>query len=207
MKERSHAKGVPERHLTDEQLLAFVDHAVSDADAVAMAAHVDRCPECRERFQRLEANLNWVLAIHEQSRPARAILENPPLSQFRRRLEDHVLRPAGPGGSFDGLQTFLSGARKLLRQRSAAVVSILRAAAVFVATTMSLLNPRASAETLLVRAASREEDLRPTSGTVLRSVVHVEVSSAGRKEPRELGTVTLVRDSVTPRIHLDVNLL
>src|SRR5262249_8953303 len=47
----------------------------------------------------------------------------------------------------------------------------------------------------------------PTSGTVLRSVVHVEVSSTGRKEPRELGTVTLVRDSVTPRIHLDVNLL
>jgi anti-sigma factor RsiW len=57
------------RHLTDEQISAYIDHAVARKDAAAIAAHLEGCPDCTNRAHLLRATSQAVASLPEQEMP------------------------------------------------------------------------------------------------------------------------------------------
>jgi anti-sigma factor RsiW len=57
------------QHLTDEQLSAYIDHAVAHKDAAAIADHLERCQDCTGRVHLLRATSQAVASLPEQEMP------------------------------------------------------------------------------------------------------------------------------------------
>ena len=57
------------QHLTDEQLSAYIDHALSGKNTAATAAHLGGCPDCTSRVHLLRATSQAVASLPEQEMP------------------------------------------------------------------------------------------------------------------------------------------
>jgi Putative zinc-finger len=57
------------QHLKDEQLSAYIDHALANKDAAAIAGHLDGCADCVSRMQLLRATSQAVASLPEEELP------------------------------------------------------------------------------------------------------------------------------------------
>lgn len=201
-----HQKSMNNRHLTDEELVAFLDGELPAEESARAQAHTDGCAQCSAQLHSLREDLRWVGELHRASIPEQSILENPPIAQFTQRLAAHAVQartrktglsqfPAAVG------KLFQTAAQALWQRKTAALATVV-AFALVIATTTIFVNPRASADTILLRSEKYEVNLRPKAGSVSRSVVSLEVAEPGGKAAKHLGTVTVLHDSVTPALHM-----
>jgi anti-sigma factor RsiW len=87
-------------HLNDGQFSAYIDQALSDNDAAAVAAHLDGCAECGGRLQLLRATTKAVASLPEQELPR-------PLD-FGFLLEGFDGRPGAAGAPSRGSRGFVA---------------------------------------------------------------------------------------------------
>jgi hypothetical protein len=57
------------QHLNDEQLSAYIDHALAHEDAAAIAVHLDGCADCASREHLLRATSQAVASLPEEELP------------------------------------------------------------------------------------------------------------------------------------------
>ena len=57
------------QHLKNEQLSAYIDHALANKDAAAIAGHLDGCADCVSRMQLLRATSQAVASLPEEELP------------------------------------------------------------------------------------------------------------------------------------------
>jgi hypothetical protein len=114
------------RHLSDEQILLFVEGELSKSDAASARAHLHACAACTDREDRLVASLADLVSLSleadAQTPPFHAISR----AQLQSKMEAHAKRPwlyAFFAGSrryavYAGLFVIVMGMLLFLRQRS-----------------------------------------------------------------------------------------
>src|SRR5262245_14768867 len=77
-------------HLTEEQLLAFLDGELAREELDLARAHVDTCWTCRSRLSNLLAGIDTFLASRAPLQPDAALERDQRIRQFRERLAQHA---------------------------------------------------------------------------------------------------------------------
>ena len=207
MTEARHREEMQHRHPSRELIQAWLDGQVPAADAAWIRAHCALCAECKVCIMKFQEDWDWLLAVHRGFRLDKSIVENPPIAQFRQRLEDFARKNHKDDKQWSFQRTrserWWVGLAGFLPSQQASIV-LLVAVALVIGVMMVLLNQRASAETVLRRAEKYEVSSRPSSGEVSRSVISVAVSNRGGQETHKLGSVIAVRDSSTTGLHFEV---
>jgi len=193
-------------HLSDAQLVAYLDGELPRSEVDAARSHVGGCWSCRSRAVEVQAGIDNFLRARAELMPDDSVLAESRVEQFRQRLARHAMAadaehpPLGErieqwGGRFRGQVA------ALLQQRQVVVASAVVVCLLVLMFTDSL-NTRVSADTVLVRAENYETSRLPAAGKVARTSVRVERLDHKNNVEKQLGTLTLVRDSVSSFVYL-----
>ncbi len=202
----------PISHLNEAQLVAYLDGELKRADRDKAREHLESCWTCRGSLNDMQNSIEAFLSVRTALLPQESTFAESRVEQFRQRLARHA--NASESESEDVSVTgpvpdWWSRARSamafLVQPRQAAIAGVLVASMLVVMFT-DVLNTRVSADTILARAAQYESSHVPASGKVSRTEMRVErIESSDRtvaKTVKELGTVTVVRDSATPEVYV-----
>ncbi|HVH88738.1 MAG TPA: hypothetical protein VM912_18615, partial [Terriglobales bacterium] len=202
MKGQADPRFFPFAHLTDEQLLAFLDGEMPASEMEMARTHIGICNECGIRMASFEECSESFLALRKMSFPDDPLLRELPISQFRERLARHA-ESRSKKSSFDGSwrPRFVGGMAALSHRRKP-VLAIAVAIALAIATTMSLLDSTASAETVLLRAEAYESHRKPDSGYLAQEVLQMEKIDEKHGTGERVGTIVLIHDSTSPAVYI-----
>jgi hypothetical protein len=202
MKGQADPRFLPFAHLTDEQLLAFLDGEMPASETEMAKTHIAICNECGIRMASFEECSESFLALRKMSLPDDPPLRELPVSQFRERLARHA-ESRSKKSSFDrSWRRLFVGGMKALAHRRKPVLAIAVAIALVIATTISLLDSTASAETVLLKAEEYESHRKPDSGYLAREVLQVEKIDEKEGTSERVGTIVLIHDSTSPAIYM-----
>ena len=188
-------------HLGDDKLVAYLDGELSRAEMEAARAHVGSCWSCRTRAAEVQAGIDKFMQARAEVMPDESFLADSRVEQFRQRLARHAIaveselpplqeRIENWGSRFRGQVT------ALLQHRQVVLASVV-VVCLLVAMFTDSLNTRVSADTVLLRAQNYETIHLPEAGTVTRTAVRVERLDRKNNVEKQLGTLTLVRDSAS----------
>jgi hypothetical protein len=203
MKRQSDSDSLPSAHLADEQIVAFLDREMTPPDLETARAHLDTCNECRTRMTFFEECSGSFLALRKMPLQHDGFLKQAATSQFRERLARHAEKSAAIQTSFGGTwqRLFGAGMAALFRHRRPAFATFV-AIALVIATTMTLVDSTASAETILSRAEKFESQHRPDLSHLTQDVLQVEAIDEKTGVGMRAGVIVLIRDSVSPAVYM-----
>jgi len=199
--------GVPKQrpivpsHLSDAQIVAYFDGELPRNELDSARAHLESCWTCRSRMGELQNNIDAFLDARTTLLPEESGFSDLRVEQFRQRLARHASATQSEGLPF---QQWLARWRMAIRNSGSLFVEYRRAAlAVVVSGCLlavmfsDLLNTRVSADTVLSRAENYEANHLAPVGGVTTTSVRIEKIDRGSHGSKALGTVTLVRDSLS----------
>lgn len=193
-------------HLSEEKLVAYLDGELSRSEMDAARSHVGSCWSCRSRAAEVQVGIDNFLRARAELMPEESTLAESRVEQFRQRLARHAIaaeeeRP--PLG--ERVEHWGSGLREqvaaLLQHRQVVLASVV-VVCLLVAMFTDSLNTRVSADTVLLRAENYETSRLPEPGKVIRSSVRVERLDHKHNVEKQLGTLTMVRDSVSSLVYV-----
>jgi hypothetical protein len=202
MKRQPHSHSLPSAHPADEQLVAFLDGEIRTPDLETAKAHLDICKECRVRMAFFQECSDGFLALRKTSLQDDGLLQEAATAQFRERLARHAEKSSATKSSFRGTwQRLLTGGiAALSRHRKPALATVV-AIALVIATTMTLLDSTASAETILLNAEKYESQHKPDSSHLAEDVLQMEEIDEKTGIGERTGTIVLIRDSVSSAVY------
>jgi hypothetical protein len=190
-------------HLADEQLVAFLDGELPTPNLEMAKTHLDTCKECQIRMAFFEECSKSFLALRQTAHQDDLLQLESPISQFRERLARHAERNFSKKSSFGGSwQRLLDDGIAALSRRRKPALAIAVAIVLVVATTATLLDSTASAETILLKAEIYESQHKPDSGHLAQDILQVEEIDEKTGSGLRVGTILLIRDSASPAVYL-----
>ena len=193
-------------HLSDEKLVAYLDAELSRAEMDAARSHVGSCWSCRSRAAEVQAGIDNFLRARAELMPDDSVLADSRVEQFRQRLARHATAaeaelPPLQERIEDWGSRFRGQVAGVFQQRQVVLASVV-VVCLLVAMFTDSLNTRVSADTVLLRAENYETSHLPEAGKVTRSLVRVDRLDHKNNVQKQLGTLTLVRDSVSPLVYV-----
>jgi hypothetical protein len=203
MKSQFNGNSSPSAHLADEQLVAFLDGELKAPYVEVARTHLDTCKECQVRMAFFQESSESFLGLRKIFLENARLLPEAPVSQFRERLADHAKEREAAKPSFAETWTGLvvNGWASLLRHRKPALATIV-AIALVIATTVTLLDSTASAETILTRAEKYESQHRPDSNHLVQDVLRLEAIDEKTGASKLNGDILLIRDSASSAVYM-----
>src|SRR5579863_1414754 len=198
------------QHLNEAQLIAYLDGELTRAERESSRLHLESCWTCRSSLNEFQGSIEAFLDVRTTLLPEESVFSESRVEQFRQRLARHAIsedkQPVPLRDRFSAAWTNVRHvAAFMLRPRQAATAGVLVVTMVVVMFT-DVLNTRVSADTILARADQYQSTHMPTLGQVSRTSMRVEridrASHTQVKSVKQLGTVTVVRDSVHPAMYV-----
>ncbi|MGA2697283.1 MAG: hypothetical protein ABSE92_14565 [Terriglobales bacterium] len=201
--------GSPRPHLNEAQLIAYLDGELGRPEREASRDHLETCWTCRGLLGEIESSIDAFLDIRTSLLPEESTFSETRVEQFRQRLARHASSiergPVPLGNRLAALWTHTThAAAYLVQPRQAAVAGFLVVTMLVIMFT-DALNTRVSADTVLARASQYEAEHLPAQGQVSRTSMRVERidhKAHAANGVRQLGTITIVRDSIRPKMYV-----
>ena len=196
-------------HLDDTEILAYLDGELLLPEMERARAHLESCWNCRARVTALQASIDTFVGVRKSLLPDVQRDSEQRVEQFRQRLMRHAAEthPSSPisvsnvfGNAFKSWGSILWA-----HQRFVLTVGVI--ACLLVAMFTDVLNTRVSADTVLLRAQTYESAYTPKRGQVHRSSIRISHFDRKRGQERQLASLTLVQDSLTPAAYLQSQLI
>ncbi len=186
-------------HLSDEQMVAFLDGEAERGAVAQERAHLETCWQCRARMHDIEGSVRTFVDAREMLRPEADQLQPAPVEQFRQRLLRHaaISESLAPASLGDAILRWAGQVRMFVGAHRRAALAMLAATAVFVVTFSDLLNTTASAESILAHAQAFESQRKPGREQVEREMVRVQSVDRRSHAVRQLGDISWVEDGVS----------
>jgi len=190
-------------HISDEQILAYLDGELSPAERQRVGAHLEGCWTCRSTMGELQARIGSFVQFRKDLLPAPDVFDEMRLEQFRQRLARHAKESEAPASWWPSRsaefgawwQKYFSGSVAVLARHQRATLAVVLSICLVVVMFTDVLNTRVSADTVLRRAESYESHLAPATDQVTRSSVHVERVDHRSGVTKDLGTLAIMRES------------
>jgi anti-sigma factor RsiW len=205
-------RDLPISHLNEAQLVAYLDGELPRAQRDQARDHLESCWTCRGSLSEIQSSIEAFLDVRTALLPQASAFSESRVEQFRQRLVRHA---SASETEFDNLSvtsqarewwTHAQSAITFLFQPRQAVIAGVLVAAMLVVMFTDVLNTRVSADTILARASQYETTHAPASGKVSRTEMRVDrIESSDQvatKSVKQLGTVTVVRDSATSEVYV-----
>jgi hypothetical protein len=193
-------------HLTETQLLAYLDGELRAAEQVMARTHLETCWTCRSRINAIEDSIETFLGARTTALPDDTPFASNRIEQFRQRLERHAAESkaaVGVPGKISQIGMRLrQTASAALAHRQAVIAATVAVCLVFLMFS-DVWDSRVSADTVLSRAEHYDNGHLPTAGQVTRTAVQVDRIDESTGITTRLGTITVLRDSVTPETFLE----
>jgi hypothetical protein len=193
-------------HLSDAQLVAFCDGELSRAQLDSARAHMESCWSCRSRMREMQGNIDNFLQARAMLSTGESAFSELRVEQFRQRLSRHAAAAdlVNPplSGRLAGWGFHFGASLSSVFQHRKAVLALAVAVCLVAVMFTDMLNTRVSADMVLAHAEDYETKHRPASGFVTRTSIRVERIARSDQTARQLGTITLLRDSATPSIYV-----
>src|SRR5581483_9257499 len=209
MKRRPDGTFLVPPHLTDSELVAYLDGELPPEERDKARAHLESCWTCRSWMSAIQTNINKFVRVRNGMTPETASSARQRVHQFRERLARHASE-SGPGAlSVWDPRNWLGWRgnwRGIFAQQRQALIAAGVVLCLLVVMFSDALNTRVSADTVLQRAATSESSHQPGPLQVTRAAVRIEHINAPQKMQRTVGTVTLLRDSQSPAVYVSAEL-
>jgi hypothetical protein len=195
------------RHPGDDELLAFLDSELSLGELERVRVHVNDCSKCRAELAALTQVLGSIQQFHDsQVAETQGLQNSDAVERFRARLEQHVQEKLPRSLNLLPPETRQSSWKltSLLRYRIPVLASIV-AFALVLATTVSLLETRVSADVLLTRTEQKEGLPAFTDTPVTRSVLRIEILDASTGKEETLNEYILLADNHTHEARIETD--
>jgi hypothetical protein len=194
-------------HLSDADLVAYLDEELPRPEMDAARSHVGSCWSCRSRASEVQAGIENFLRARTALLPDESVLSESRVEQFRQRLARHAIAseaelPSLPERLDHWGSRFRGPLAAILQHRQVALASVVVVCLLVVMFTDSL-NTRVSADTVLLRAENYESSHLPEAGKVMRTSVRVARVDRKNSVEQQLGTITFVRDSASPLVYVN----
>ena len=191
-------------HLSEEQLLAFLDGELPREEMDVARAHVDTCWTCRSRLSNLLAGIDSFLVSRVPLQPEAAAERDQRIRQFRERLAQHATEVESQLSFSQRLHDYWIGAAASLSNNRRPALAVVVAACLLLAIFTDMWTTKLSAETILTGASQYESNSVPKAGEVSRITMRVERVNRSTGERQTLAEVTLLQDSATPSEFISV---
>ena len=186
-------------HLSDPHIIAYLDGELARLEMDVARAHVESCWTCRSRMGEIQGQIDGFLRARPILMPKPAAFSENRVEQFRQRLARH----AGESESvsvpfaerFAKWSFRFQDALTPISQYRRAIIATAVSACLLIVMFSDVLNTRVSADTVLRHAEDYESTHLPLAGQVTRTSVRIDKFKHGSGVARQLGTLTLVRDS------------
>jgi len=194
------------QHLGDEEIIAYLDGELPRHELERTRTHLESCWSCRSRMGEIQSNIDNFVCARKALLPDQPEFSEAQVEQFRQRLAAHA-KIQDSVSRFWPEQMSSWGARirgtavVLLPYRNVAVATVV-ALCLLVVLLTNVWNTRVSADTVLLRAENYEANHLPKSGQVTTTSVRVDRSDGRSHAIKQLGTIILVRDSLSNAIYV-----
>jgi hypothetical protein len=196
-------------HLNETKLIAYLDGELPRTERESARDHLESCWTCRSLLSEVQSSIEAFLDIRMTLLPEEPAFSETRVEQFRQRLSRHASSlDEQPVPFKDRLASLwahtIHVAGYLVRPRQAITAAVLVVTMLVVMFT-DVLNTRVSADTVLARASKYESSHSPSAGQVSRTSLRVERidrKNPGGKVVKQLGTVTVLRDSAQPEMYI-----
>jgi hypothetical protein len=195
-------------HLSEDHLIAYLDGELPRPQMDSAGAHLGSCWSCRSRAVEVQAGIDNFMRARAELLPEDSVVSEPRVEQFRQRLARHAIASeAEPPPLQERFEHWRSRFRRpvaaFFAHRQAVLASVV-VTCVLVAMFTDSLNTRVSADTVLFRAENYETSHFPEAGKVTRTSVQVERvdHKNNNNVGKQLGTLTIVRDSVSSLVYV-----
>ncbi len=187
-------------HLSDPHMVAYLDGELARLEMDVARAHLESCWSCRSRMGEIQGQIDGFLRARPILMPKPAAFPDNRVEQFRQRLARHAGESESLGVPLpERVARWSSRFRDALApvsQYRRAIIATAVSACLLIVMFSDVLNTRVSADTVLRQAESYESTHLPLTGQVTRTSVRIDKFEHGSSVARQLGTVTLVRDSM-----------
>jgi hypothetical protein len=199
-------KFIGTRHPSGEELLGLIDSELSPSALKRMQVHLKNCSICQAEFSSLKQTLQSVQQLHDgRVAELQALQSHGDFESFRARLERHAKDRHANDVAFLPAHKWRSTSwelSSLFRHRLPVFASFL-AFALVLATTISLLETKASADVLLTRTEQREEPPTGHSG-VSRSILNIAIRNPDSGKEEASSEYVLLADNQTNEARLEL---
>lgn len=191
-------------HLTETEIVAYLDGELPAAEQQSARSHLENCWSCRSRVNAIEDSIEAFLGARATILPEESTFPSNRVEQFRQRLQRHATEsPAthSPGRFAQLGASLRQTATQLLAYRQAVIAATV-AVCLVILMFSDVWDVRVSADTVLSRAENYDAAHLPATGQVTSTSVQVERVDKVTGAATRLGTITVLRDSVTPETFL-----
>jgi hypothetical protein len=190
-------------HLSDTEVLAYLDGELTGPDTAKAKCHLAQCWSCRSWVSAVEKNIEKFVRARNAVMPETKSGHEQRVNQFRQRLARHAAAHAHEEQQLPWSVRWkqaLAGWGAMISAHRQAAIAVTVAACIVVVMFSDALNTKVSADTVFRNAETFETKHQPGGGQVVRSSVRIEKVNARQGTQRELGTVTVLRDSQSPAV-------
>jgi len=185
-------------HLSDTEVLAYLDGELTGPDTDKAKCHLAQCWSCRSWVSAVEKNIEKFVRARNAVMPDTDSDHEQRVNQFRNRLARHAAAHAHEEQqlpwSVRWKQAFAGWGAMIAAHRQAAI-AVTVAACIVVVMFTDALNTKVSADTVFRNAETFETKHQAGGGQVVRASVRIEKVNPRQGTQRDLGTVTVLRDS------------
>jgi hypothetical protein len=190
-------------HLSDTAVLAYLDGELSGTAAEQAKCHLAKCWSCRSWMSAVEKNIDRFVRARAAVLPDVESGHEQRVNQFRERLSRHAAaRTQDYGGAAWSArwQRVLQGWGAAIAAHRQAAIAATVAVCIMVVMFTDALNTKVSADTVFRNVETFEGKHQAGDGQVTRASVRIEKLNARQGTRRDLGTVTVLRDSQSPAL-------
>jgi anti-sigma factor RsiW len=193
-------------HLSDDQLVSFLDAELAPTELERVREHLNACALCQAALSALSETVGDVQKFRDacvaevRARQTAQVVEN-----FRVRLDQHVQEKLARSIHANLRQEVRSGSwnfASIFRYRVPILASVI-AFALVLATILTLRETTASADSLLARSEQRDSEPSVASSAVSRSVLHIRVLDSSSGAEQRLSDYVLLADSQAQAARLE----
>ena len=192
-------------HLSDTEVLAYLDGELNAVATERAKCHLAQCWSCRSWASAVEKNIEKFVRVRNSLLPDTALGHEQRVNQFRQRLGRHASTqvPENESAAWSvRWQQVLQGWGAVIAAHRQAAIAVSVAVCIVAVMFTDALNTKVSADTVFRSAETYESKHQAGAGQVVRASMRVEKVNARQGMRRDLGTVTVVRDSQSPAVLL-----
>jgi anti-sigma factor RsiW len=184
------------RHISDEDLLAYLDGELSGEAHQDAAHHLTRCWDCRTKLAAIQDRIDSFMQVRRSLSPEALEPEESAVAELQRRLARHAAAAQA--------ETRAPRARPwLLAIPSRPAFAMLTLAIVVIVAAVAWFNAPLSADAVLTRAEVEETSAARQASAVVKNVIQIDrVDSTGSR--RRLSVVSTMADNASPALSVSI---
>lgn len=197
------------RHISGEDLIAYLDGELSRAAQDGIRSHLERCWNCRSRLHAVQDSIENFLQLRRSISINNLPTSGDALAEFRQRLYQHKNKQVQSSGRPSKLKQWITSWQNIFPNFNLLTTKYGKAvfATVFTGLVLFIILPylfnqtAVSASELLNKADKYEQLYQPSKEKAARSSMRMKRINLSNNTEKSIGQIETVKDNLSPAVY------